>query len=416
MHKEGFKHKAEEVNSTFAALRFPNFRLFWLASFASHIGFQMQNVGINWHIYGITKSPLSLGLIGLVTFLPLLFFSLIGGVAADKFSRKKIMMVCQLVNFLSSFVLAYMTHAGLISPYIIYVAIAANATVLSFDLPSRQALLPSLVPSGHFVNAVSLATLVRQIAIIVGPPIAGFLIAFSNVEAVYFVNIIAFMFSALALLFISEPQKEERGNVTLSLTSILEGIRFVKERPIIYSTMLLDFAATFFSAATVLLPIFAQDILQTGPKGLGLLYAAPSVGGVVAGIIISSLGNIGKQGKLLIAGVLLYGTATIAFGLSKSFALSLFFLALVGAGDMLSTVIRNTIRQVLTPDALRGRMVSINMIFFAGGPQLGEVEAGFLAAAIGTPISVAVGGIATIILTATVAMLVPKLWRYEKHQ
>lgn len=365
-------------------------------------------------MYELTNSPFSLGLIGLVTFIPLLCFSLLGGITADRFSRKNVMIVSQFINFVSAIFLTVTTQLGIISPLFIYLAIAIHASVLSFDLPSRQSLLPSLVPSSHFVNAVSLATLIRQIAIVIGPAIAGFIIELYGVHGVYSFNAIAFLFSALSLLLVTAGGKAEKSEVTFSISSIVEGIRFVKSKPMIYSTMLLDFFATFFSAATVLLPIFAKDILGTGPKGLGILYAAPSVGAIIAGVSLSAFGNIGKQGKILIAAVLLYGAATIAFGLSTSFVLALLFLALVGAGDMVSTVIRNTIRQLLTPDYLRGRMVSINMIFFAGGPQLGEAEAGFAAALIGAPASVVVGGIATIVLTAAVALRVPKLWRYEK--
>lgn len=177
--------------------------------------------------------------------------------------------------------------------------------------------------------------------------------------------------------------------------------------------MILDFFATFFSSATVLLPAFAKDILAVGPKGLGLLYAAPSVGGIVAGLIVSSFHNLKNQGKILLSAVFVYGLATILFGISRSFYLSLLFLGLTGVGDVVSTVIRNTIRHSTTPDYIRGRMTSINMLFFMGGPQLGEVEAGILAAAIGTPLSVVVGGIGTIIATALITVLIPKLRKYQ---
>lgn len=180
--------------------------------------------------------------------------------------------------------------------------------------------------------------------------------------------------------------------------------------------MLLDFFATFFSSATVLLPIFAKDILAVGPKGLGILYAAPALGAVIAGLIVSSLGHLKNQGKILLGAIIIYGMATIFFGISRSFFLSLIFLFLTGVGDVVSTIIRNTIRQLTTPDYLRGRMVSVNMIFFMGGPQLGEAEAGILAAAIGTPASVVVGGIGTIIATLMLAFFIPKLKNYQGNK
>jgi len=197
------------------------------------------------------------------------------------------------------------------------------------------------------------------------------------------------------------------------LQSLKEGLNFVKKTPLIYSTMLLDFFATFFASATVLLPIFALDILHVGPQGLGLLYAAPALGAIIAGLITSSLGHFKNQGKILVTAICFFGLGTILFGISRNFYLSLFFLMIIGAGDMVSTVIRNTIRQMITPDSLRGRMVSINMIFFMGGPQLGEAEAGFLAALVGTPFSVIVGGVGTIVATFFLIKMVPKLLHYQ---
>src|SRR5581483_729539 len=264
--------------STFASLRIPNFRLFWVALFAAHVGFQMQNVAINWHMYEITKSPVSLGLIGLITFLPLLAFSLPAGIVADRFPRKKVMLISQLTNFSAAAILSITSFTGFTSPILIYCIIAIHASVVSFDLPSRQAMLPSLVPEKYFKNAVGLATLIRQTAIIVGPAVAGFLIEFIGVRTVYMVNTGIFLFAMGTILFIHTNQQKKNIQASFNLASINEGINFVRHTPIIYSTMLLDFFATFFSAATVLLPIFAKDILAIGPRGLGFLYAAPSAG------------------------------------------------------------------------------------------------------------------------------------------
>lgn len=209
---------------------------------------------------------------------------------------------------------------------------------------------------------------------------------------------------------------KKASEIEFSFTAIMDGIRFVYKSPILLSTMLLDFLANFFSSATTLLPIFAKDILKVGPQGLGFLYAAPSAGSVIAGLIIASLGHIRHQGKVVIGGVLLYGAATIGFGLSNMFILSLIFLSLVGVGDMISTVLRNTIRQLLTPDHLRGRMVAVNMIFVQGGPQIGETEAGIVAALFGAPFSVVSGGIAAVLITLFVAMKVKSLRNYQGNE
>jgi MFS family permease len=206
----------------------------------------------------------------------------------------------------------------------------------------------------------------------------------------------------------------ERSQVGLS--SILEGLHFVKSKTIVWSTMLLDFFSTFFSSATALLPLFAKDVLQVGPEGLGLMYAAPGIGAVLASLIISHMGQIRHQGKILLGGIVFYAFGTIVFGLSKILPLSLLGLFLVGAGDSVSTIIRNTIRQIVTPDSIRGRMTSVNMIFFMGGPQLGEFEAGILASMVGGPISVVIGGVITIAVVAGAAWGIPTLRKFDTHE
>ena len=376
----------------------------------------MQVVAVVWQTYILTGSPLSLGLIGLSRFLPVLLFSLIGGIAADWYNRRIVMLYSQIAMALFSLVLAFTTSIGTVTPTMIYLMIAANSLAGVFDTPARQSIVPLLVPKVQFVNAVSLTTTMWHTAIVLGPTFAGFIIASFGVVAVYIFNSLTFLVSIVALLLMKKGGREKATRSSFSLTAITEGLRFVFKTPLMFSSMLLDFFATFFSSATVLLPIFANDILHIGPQGLGILYAAPSLGAISGGLFISTFSRLHKQGRLLIGSVLLYGLATFIFGFTRHFALSLFFLYLAGLGDVVSTIIRNTIRQMTTPDYLRGRMVSVNMIFFMGGPQLGEVEAGLLAAAIGTPASVAVGGLGTIIVTLLIAYFVPKLRNYQGNK
>ena len=376
----------------------------------------MQVVAVVWQTYILTGSPLSLGLIGLSRFLPVLLFSLIGGIAADWYNRRIVMLYSQIAMALFSLVLAFTTSIGTVTPTMIYLMIAANSLAGVFDTPARQSIVPLLVPKVQFVNAVSLTTTMWHTAIVLGPTFAGFIIASFGVVAVYIFNSLTFLVSIVALLLMKKGGREKATRSSFSLTAITEGLRFVFKTPLMFSSMLLDFFATFFSSATVLLPIFANDILHIGPQGLGILYAAPSLGAISGGLFISTFSRLHNQGRLLIGSVLLYGLATFIFGFTRHFALSLFFLYLAGLGDVVSTIIRNTIRQMTTPDYLRGRMVSVNMIFFMGGPQLGEVEAGLLAAAIGTPASVAVGGLGTIIVTLLIAYFVPKLRNYQGNK
>lgn len=376
-------------------------------------GSQMQATAINWHLYQLTGSALALGGLGLVRLIPIVVFSLVGGVIADTRNRRNVMLVTQTVMMLSALALGLATTLGVISAWWIYAASAVNAAAAAFDLPSRQSLTPNLVPREDLTNAVTLTNIVFQIATILGPGVAGVIIAQVGEAPIYWLNGFSFLalLGALALIRTATPPKLQAHEANLK--TMLEGLNYVFRERIILATMLLDFLATFFSGATTMLPIFATDILKVGATGYGLLAAAESVGAVVTGGVVSFIGDIKAKGAALLLGVGLYGAATVAFGLSNLFALSLLFLMLVGAGDTLSTVLRSTVRQLRTPDQLRGRMTSVNMIFFMGGPQLGELEAGIAAAALGAPLSVALGGLATMALVGLVAWRVPALRRYR---
>ena len=351
----------------------------------------------------------------MANFVPILVFSLVGGLTADKWDRKKLLIISQSTLGVVSFALFGLTAFRLITPWMIYLILILHSTASSFSLPARQAVLPSLVPKKIFFNAVSLFTLHYQTSLLVGPAIAGFLIAGFGVGSVYLFNVLSFLVFIVSVLMIKIPLNVGKEKIEFSVNSILDGVKFVLSTPILYSTMILDFLATFFGTATILMPVFAKDVLHVGPKGLGLLYSAPAMGAVVGGLIIASLHHhqIKNQGKIIMASVILYGAATIGFGLSKNLLLSLFFLGLVGFWDMVSTVIRNTVRQMITPDHLRGRMVSVMRIFFQGGPQLGDIEAGLLAAAVGGPVSVFIGGVGVIMITSFVAYFNPKLRNYQ---
>jgi MFS family permease len=260
---------------------------------------------------------------------------------------------------------------------------------------------------------MSLINIMRQTARIMGPGLAGFVIAWRGVAAVYWINAASFLAVWLAFGLMKAPAQQNLGAARLALSSIGEGIRFVRRTEILFSTMLLDFLGTFFSSATALLPIFAGEILKVGPQGLGMLYSAQSVGAVVAATAMSFAGDIKRKGSLVLWAIMIYGVATALYGASRSFPLSLVCLALVGAGDTVSTILRHTIRQLVTPDHVRGRMNSVIMIFTQGGPQLGNLEAGLVATWIGAPLSVVTGGIATLLLVAAVAWRVPQLRTYQ---
>lgn len=399
----------------FVALQHRDFRLLWIGQSISVTGSQMQTIAINWHIWQLTQSPLALGLIGLARILPIVIFSLVGGILADKRDRRRVLLVTQTCMMLIALILSGITDFGLATPLAIYFLSALASAAVSFDNPSRQALLPNLVPREHLVNALTLNNTLFQVATVFGPAAAGVLIATQGVGTIYLINAISFLAVIAALLVMhtpanaSLPQSAPQSN----LTALREGLHFVTHSKIIFSTMMLDFLATFLSSATTLLPIFATAVLKVGAVGYGILSASEAVGSFVAGAVVSLLGDIKRKGAVLLISIGLYGFATLLFGFSNLFLLSVLFLALVGAGDTVSTIMRQTVRQLVTPDNLRGRMTSVNMIFFMGGPQLGEIEAGVAAALLGAPWSVVLGGAATVILVALTGVIVPVLRNYR---
>ena len=408
---------AIDRQSAFSSLRHRDFRLLWIGQIVSVTGSQMQLAAINWHIYLITHSALSLGLVGACRAIPIILCSLIGGVVADVVDRRRLMMATQSVMLVCSGTLALVTFSGLDHVWPIFLLTATSSAAWAFDTPARQSLMPMLVPLKDFQNAVSLSMLMFQFGMIIGPPFAGFLLASRGPGLVYAFNAASFVavIAGLALMRVSgRPEKTETDAPRISLQALVEGIRFVWRTPIIVQTMTLDFVATFFASANQLLPIYAKDILQVGARGFGFLAASPAAGAIVAGLVMARLGTIRKQGVTVIVSIAFYGAATIAFGLSRIFWLSLLMLAATGAADTVSTILRQTIRQLVTPNYIRGRMTSINMIFFMGGPQLGEVEAGTVAALIGAPLSVITGGAACLIAAGLALIKARNLRQYEQ--
>ena len=376
----------------------------------------MQLAAINWHIYLITRSALALGLVGACRAVPIILCSLLGGVVADVVDRRRLMVITQTIMLVCSAILSFISFKGLQHAWPIFLLTAIASAAWAFDTPARQSLMPTLVPVKDFPNAVSLSMLMFHIGLITGPPLAGFLLASHGPALVYAINAASF-FAVIGGLFLmhtsGKPETAEEPN-EISLQALREGLRFVWQTPIIVQTMTLDFVATFFASANQLLPIYAKDILAVGARGYGFLAAAPAAGAIVAGLIMARIGVLKRQGLTVIVSVGFYGAATIAFGVSRVFWFSLVMLAATGAADAVSTILRQTIRQLVTPNKLRGRMTSINMIFFMGGPQLGEVEAGTIAALVGAPLSVVTGGVACVLAAIFALSKARSLRRYEQ--
>ena len=387
-----------------------------MGQIVSVTGSQMQLVAINWHIYLLTHSPLALGMVGFFRAGPIILCSLMGGVVADVIDRRRLMMVTQSIMLTCSAILALITFEGLHRVWPIFLLTAIASSAWAFDTPARQSLMPALVPPKDFPNAVSLSMLMFQIGMIVGPTLAGFLLASRGPGLVYAINGASFVavIAGLALMrFRGRPDVNENAPTRISIEAFREGLRFVWRTPIIVQTMTLDFVATFFASANQLLVMFATDILKVGAHGFGFLGAAQASGAVITGLAMARLGTLKHQGRIVIASVAVFGAATLVFGISRVFWLSLLMLALAGAADTVSTILRQTIRQLSTPNNLRGRMTSINMVFFMGGPQLGEVEAGAVASLIGAPLSVVTGGMGCLIAAAFTFVAAKKLRGYE---
>ena len=384
-------------------------------------GSTMQNAALLWHV-SLLVSPerkgLALGLVGLVKVAPIIVFSMVSGVVADAWNRRRLMLFTQTGSAIVAAALAFVAHRGSSAVWPVYALAALSAAVGTFDLPARQALVPMLVPREHLPNAISLNTIMFQTASVIGPSLGGVLIAASSVAWAYAVNALSFAFVIVALLMmrdVPERQPSEAGSRDdVSWHAALQGLQFVFRQPLIRSTMLLDFFATFFSSATALLPIFAQDLLRVGPRGYGWLYAAPAFGAVAtSAAMIPYTARIERRGPVLLWAIGVFGLATVVFGVSRWFWLTFACLAVTGAADTFSIIIRNIVRQLETPDRLRGRMIGVNMVFFIGGPQLGEFEAGAVANWLGATFSVVSGGVGCLIATAWVTAATPALRRYR---
>jgi MFS family permease len=398
------------------SLHHRRFRLLWLGLLISIAGSQMQLWALFWHIRTITDQPIALGAVGLARILPVIIFSLIGGAVADTLNRRRILFLTQTGMALVAFALGWMTLAGHIDLWHIYLLTALQAAAQAFDGPARQALVPNLVPVSDLPNAFSLNSIANQTGSIIGPALSGFIIAAGGLPYVYIINAISFLAVIVALIMMGPVEQQKTSasrNGAISFAAIAEGVHFILKQPLILSTMIMDFFATFFASANTLMPIIAVDVLHVGAVAYGWLSAAQAIGAMVAALIISQMREIRRQGKIFLMAVVVFGLATIGFGATRTFLIAMLALIIIGAADTVSTIIRNTIRQLATPDYIRGRMTSVNQIFFQGGPQLGEVEAGLAAQLLGAPVAIMLGGVGCILAVGWIARRWPQIRKYN---
>ncbi len=416
----------------FSVLQYRDFAWLWISLLISTLGAHMQITAINWHIYSLLQEQsvsidilnheislnvdaLGLGFVGLIRVIPTFIFALLGGLIADTKNRKKVMIWTQSIEAIAALLLAFISFSNMENIFVIYALTMVGSAAYALDSPARQSIVPNLVPRSHLTDAISLMSLIRQISIVIGPALAGILISRFDIEAIYLINGVSFSAVILSLLAMKHDGNITTRKAKMDLHSLKEGFIFVRYSSLIWSTMLIDFWATFFASTRTLLPIIANDLLGVGASGYGFLATAQAIGAILTGIVLATGKRIQYQGIVLIGSVMIFGVATILFGLFQVFWLSFLLLAITGMCDSISIILRNTIRHQCTPDRLRGRMTSVNMLFSTGGPQLGELEAGIVASVAGVPMAIVTGGIATILTTIMIVMKYPIISQYNQN-
>ncbi|MHB2083137.1 MFS transporter [Pseudomonas asiatica] len=388
------------------------FLAFWLARVFTASGFQMLTVAIGWHLYQLTGNVLDLGLVGLVEFAPRVLFMLHTGHVADRYDRRKVAALCQSLQGLIALALALGSATDNVTRELIFALAFLLGATRSFEMPATQALLPNVVPAGLFPRAVAASASATQSATIVAPAVGGFLYAFGSIW-VYGPTVALYAIACVLTLSLqARGQVAQRGRA--SIESLLAGIRFIRSRPDILGTISLDLFAVLLGGATALLPVFAKDILLTGPLGLGLLRSAPAVGALLMSLWLARFPFERNVGRTMFTAVGVFGVATIAFGLSTSFWFSLAVLVVLGAADMISMVIRGAFVQLETPDEMRGRVSAVNGLFIGASNQLGEFESGVTAHWFGTVPAVVLGGVGTLVVTGVWIKLFPTLAKRDR--
>jgi MFS family permease len=395
------------THDPYAAFRFKAYRYYAVGNLVSVTGRAMLAVAVGWEIFQRTRSAMALGMVGLVQALPVILFAIPAGHVADRFSRKKVLMVTQLLSALGSVGLAVISR-GRAPVAWMFVLLFVTACARTFNWAARGSFMPNLVPGHAFPNAVAWNSNAFQIGSVVGPAMGGFLVAWFGFPLVYGFDAFCGFAFFLLLIPIKAAQPHARPAVG-GIRELFSGIHFVWKTKIVLATITLDLFAVLLGGATALLPVFASDILHCGAIGLGWLRAAPSVGAVVMGLVIAHLPPMRRAGTTLLWAVTGFGVATVVFGLSRSFWLSMAMLFLTGAFDNVSVVVRHTLVQLLTPDTMRGRVSAVNNVFIGSSNELGAFESGVTAAWFGPVISVVAGGVGTVLVVLAAIRLWPAL-------
>jgi MFS family permease len=397
----------------FAALRHRDFRVFWVGIVLSGFGSNFTQIAMSWQIYEMTGSPLQLGLLGLVRAVPSMVLLLFGGLLADAVDRRRLMISTQGGQLSVSATLLVLALMGGLSPGVFYVASALFALFSSLESPARQAVVPNMVPAADLTNALALNSTQRSVALIAGPPLAGVVLGAFGPAANYAVDSVSWLVMLGALLSIQPVAQAVGGRRSVSVGALREGFAYVWTHPLLLMMMLLDFTQTVFGNARGLLPVYASDILNVGPQGFGILSAANSLGAIATAAGLSMFGRIRRAGIGVLISVLIFAASSALFAYSQVFWLSAGLLFVQGVANTVSTVLRSTILQLNIPDALRGRVSSVNMVFTNGGPQLGQFRAGAMAEWLGPELAVLSGAVGVIAVVGSISAAVPMVRRFE---
>jgi len=402
---------AEHGHDPYSALRFRDFRLLLIGACIAQFGQQMLTVALGWELYDRTGSALVLGGVGLAQVVPVIALSLPAGAVADRYSRKRIVIIAQVVLALGALGLALLSfgHGPLL---LIYGCLVALGAASAFSNPASSALIAQVIPAQAYENAVTWRSSATQVSAVLGPAAGGFLIGLLHGASwIYVATAVAALLFALVLTPLRVRRPMEQAARARTVGAVAEGLRFLGQTRVLLAAITLDLFAVLLGGATTLLPIFARDILHVGPTGLGWLQAADSVGSLCMVLALAHRRPFTRAGRTLLVAVAGFGVATIVFGLSRSFALSLAMLVVLGALDNISVVVRSTLVLVRTPDAMRGRVGAVNALFIGASNQLGGFESGLVAQLVGPVIAVAAGGIGTLLVVAMVAWLWPEMRR-----
>jgi MFS family permease len=390
------------------------FVLFWLARLASTMGYQMLALAIGWQVYELTNSAFDLGLVGLIQFVPAVVLTLLIGHAADRYDRRLIVRLAQSVYALAAVMITAALLAGALNRDLLFAAVFMIGSARAFEMPTAHALAPALVPAPLIPRAVAAWTSANQVAVICGPALGGVIYTLSPV----LVGVLCLVFFTTSITLISfvhakgpAPNREPP-----TFASVLAGFEYIRSRRRLLGVITLDLFVVLLGGATALLPIYARDILAVGPTGLGLLRSAPAAGALITAIVLSRHPVERHIGHKMFAVVAIFGVTTIAFAVSTSFPISLLALAVLGASDAISIVIRFSLVQIETPDAMRGRVSAINYLFVGSSNTLGEFRAGVNAAWFGTVASVLIGGIGSLLVALLWMRLFPDLRKIDRYE